>query len=345
MRFSTLGFSSMNRRRLLQGALASSGALLGIAGTLRSSSATSEPATRVRLGFVGNPCEAITYAAPGSAIFAKHALAPSLVGFDTERDVIAALGAGRIDAASMNLPALLRPLESGSDVRLTAALHYGCLRIVAPEAFVVSSVGNLKGARIATDRLHSPSMNLLSALLRRQGLDPQHDVAWHVYPLTGLEAALDAKTVDCVAASDPLGYVLILDKKAEPYIDSADGGFSCGGTAIAHGHHCFLAVNGGLVEQRPALAAALTRAYLDTSNAFLKSVGPGAVAEVKGGYSEADVYHTIDLLQSYDWHASTDLVVEEIELTARDFRRAGLLERGTDPERLAERAYANVLNV
>jgi hypothetical protein len=50
------------------------------------------------------------------------------------------------------------------------------------------------------------------------------------------------------------------------------------------------------------------------------------------------------MLSSYDWSASSDLALEEIELTARDFRRAGLLERSTDPYALASRAFADVLN-
>jgi len=50
----------------------------------------------------------------------------------------------------------------------------------------------------------------------------------------------------------------------------------------------------------------------------------------------------IGMLSSYDWSASTDAVLEEIELTARDFRRAGLIDAKSDPERLANRAFADV---
>jgi NitT/TauT family transport system substrate-binding protein len=297
----------------------------------------------VRLGYVGNACEAATFAAPGSPIFASARLEAHLLGYRSDEDLIAALGAGTVDAASVTLPALLRPIESGARVRVVAALHAGCLRVVAPNAAELWSFADLKGKAIATDRLHGPSMNLLSALLYRQGIDPARDVSWRVYDASALEPALASKAVDCVAAADPLGYFLIVDKTAEPYVDTADGGFSCGGD-IAHGHHCFLVMNAGLVETRPTLAASLARAYLATSAAIARSVGPAALDEVRGQYVDTDMYATIGMLSSYDWRSSTDLVVEEIELTARDFRRAGLLQRDTDPYRLAGRAFADVLH-
>jgi len=107
--------------------------------------------------------------APNSAIFHRHALQAQLVSFQSEDALTGALGAGTIDAASMNLPALLKPLASGSDIRVVAGLHAGCLRVVATDDVVMHINGTMKGTVIATDRLHGSSMNLLSALLRRQG--------------------------------------------------------------------------------------------------------------------------------------------------------------------------------
>ncbi len=337
----------MLRRQLLRGGLASAvaagGAVFGARAALGAGAAGG---TRVRLGYVGTPCEAATFVAPGSEIYRRNHLDARLVSFTSEDALLAALGAGKIDAASMNLPALLKPIESKLNLRIVAGLHAGCLRVVAPDDVIVRTFGNLKGTKIATDRLHGPSMNLLSALLRRQGVDPRHDVSWEVYAYEGpaLESALDSKAVDCVAAQDPLGYLLLADKKAEPYLNTADGGFTCG-VGIGRGHHCFLTLSGEVVDSRPEVAASLTRAYLQTTGAIGRGVGPAALAQVQGGFTFADMYQTIGMLSSYDWSPSTDFVLEEIELTARDFRRAGLLKASTDPEQLADSAYANVLHV
>lgn len=331
----------MIRRTLLRGALATTG--LYVAGSLR------EPAiaglgtegTSVRLGYVGNPCEAATFVAPSAPSFARSRLAASLVGYASDDALLAALSSGAVDAASVTLPALMKPLANGANVRVVAGLHAGCLRVVAPESAQLDTLADLKGKTIATDRLHGPAMNLLAALLRRHDLDPEHDVTWKVFEMTALLAALDGKDVACVAASDPLGYFLIAEKVAQPYLDTADGGFSCGGD-IAHGHHCFLAMSAQIVDRRPATARALARAYVATSSGLSGHPGAAALSEVRGGYASGDMYQTIGMLSSYDWSASSDLALEEIELTARDFHRAGLLRHDTDPYALASRAFVDL---
>jgi NitT/TauT family transport system substrate-binding protein len=187
-------------------------------------------------------------------------------------------------------------------------------------------------------------MNLLSAILHRQGVDTLHDVTWRAYPLDDLEAALDAKAIGCVATADPLGYRILNDHKAEPYLDGADGaGFSCGGDIVA-AHHCFLVLHAGLVSSRPAVAARLTRAYLAATAAIGAGVGPAGVVAVRGGFVATGLEDTVGMLASYDWRPSTDIVQEELELTARDFRRAGLLRPNTSPAELAERGFADVLH-
>jgi NitT/TauT family transport system substrate-binding protein len=333
---------AMIRRTLLRSALAAAG--LYVAGDLKAEFAFASSAsgsTRVRLGYVGNPCEAATFVAPGAPSFEHARLAASLTGYASDEALIAALAAGAVDAASVTLPALMKPLANGADVRVVAGLHAGCLRVVAPETAQLDTLADLRGKTIATDRLHGPAMNLLAALLRRHDLDPERDVTWKVFEMSALLAALDGKDVACVAASDPLGYFLIAEKVAQPYLDTADGGFSCGGD-IAHGHHCFLAMSGKIVEERPAIATALARAYVATSDGLTRHPGSAAVSEVRGGYIGGDMYQTIGMLSSYDWSASSDLALEEIELTARDFRRAGLLRRDTDPYALASRAFVDI---
>jgi len=298
----------------------------------------------VRLGVAGRPCEAATFLAPESAVFHRAGIDARIVRYSDERALAVALAAGTIDAATLDLPTLLGPLADGANVRIAAGLHSGCLRVVAPEDVGLRTFGNLKGAAIATDRLHGSSMDLLTALLVREDIDPRRDVSWHVYApssLDDLTAALAAKSIECVATADPLGYRLIASKSAVPYANTADGGFSCG-AGIGGGHHCFLAFGERFVRAHPAAASALTNAYVVTSKSLATTPGGAALAGVRSGYLDANLYEAIGIMSSYDWSASTDLVLEEIELTARDFRRARLLDARVDAEALAARAYFDV---
>jgi NitT/TauT family transport system substrate-binding protein len=313
----------------------------GVVGRARAGAAT-PLATRVRLGYWGSPCEAATFSAPRGTHFTARKLSAELVGFPSQRALIAALDRGTVDAASVNLAAVLEPLERRADVRVTAGLHAGCLRVLARDAIELNSLRDLKGTTVATDELHGPAMSLLSAIMLRAGIDPRTDVTWNVFNPPDLEAALDAKSVAAVATADPLGYGLLSDNKVQPYLDGTDGSFSCGGD-IAPGHHCFLVVNGRLVDERPALAAAIVRAYLDTTADIGRGVGPAAVTESTGPLA-ADIHQTLGMLSSYTWGASTAISLQELEITAHDFRRAGLLAASTDPQALAQRAFADVLH-
>jgi len=299
-------------------------------------------ATPVRIGYLGNVCEAATYAAPAADAFAREGLEASIVRFASEAALVDALAGGRVDAASMRLASLLAPLARGSRIRVLAGLHSGCLRVVSPDP-VAARFTDLRGKTVAIDYLRSPSMNMLSALLGVRGIDPR-EVSWRVFGSDALAQQLIAKNVSCVAAADPLGYLLLTSQLAAPYLDTADGGFTCG-TDFAHGHHCFLTMHAGLVEKRGTTAAAITRAFLATSRAMPKRIGVEAVRDAQAGYADDDVSQTIGMLSSYRWNASAEFVAEEIEFTARDFVGVGLLPKGTNPHDLAGRAYANVLNV
>jgi NitT/TauT family transport system substrate-binding protein len=305
-----------------------------------ASDATTARVTHVRLGEVGNVCEAVTITAPNSLAFKRRGLAAEVVRFGSERALVAALDAGTIDAASLKLPSLIAALDAGRRVRVAAGLHSGCMSVLTRDIFAFKTVSDLKGQTIGTDRLRGPAMRLLMAIVAKQGLDPHRDVAWREYSGKAFGAALQAHDVNCVAVSDPIGYELQTTERVEPFLDTSSGGFSCG-EDVASGHHCFLAIGAGLVERRPALAASLTRAYLEGSAAFGKGVGAAQVDEFGATYAIGRG-ETIGMLSSYDWNASTDLVVEELELTVRDFLRAGLVKSRTNSMDFAERAFADL---
>ncbi len=299
--------------------------------------------TRARLGYVGNVCEAVTVTAPTSRAFLNERLTAKLVRFGSEGALAAALNAGTVDAASMKLPSLIEALDRGCRVRVAAGLHAGCMSVLARDAFAFNRPADLKGQTIGTDRLNGPAMHLFMAVLGKQGLDPHREVGWRGYSADELDSALQAHVVNCVAVSDPIAYELQTAHRVEPFLDTAGGGFSCG-EDIATGHHCFLALAGVLVERRPAVAAALTRAYLNGSAAFGGRVESAQLDAIRGPFL-AGRGETIGMLASYEWDASTNFVVEELELTARDFQRAGLLRTKTDPMPFAERAFADTKDV
>ena len=102
--------------------------------------------------------------------------------------------------------------------------------------------------------------------------------------------------------------------------------------------------SGAIVRDEPRVAAGLTWAWRDATRWVGAHVTEAARIAVRKGYVATDAATTTGQLASYGWHPSADLALEEIELTARDFKRAGLLDSQTDPEDLAEHIYADVFN-
>ncbi len=338
-----IGRDVMRRRTFFAGLAAAASASTLHGESIAAAPARAASVTRVRLGYIGNICEAVTVTAPTSFAFLDEHLATDLVRFGSESALAAALNAGAVDAASMRLPSVIEALDRGGDLRVAAGLHTGCMSVLARDAFAFYRPIDLRGQTIGTDELNGPAMHLFMAILKKQGLDPYREVSWRELPADGLDAALRSHAVNCAALSDPIAYELQQAHRVEPFLDAAAGGFSCGDDS-ATGHHCFLVLAGRLVERRAALAAALTRAFLNGSAAFGGGVESVQLDALYGPFG-ASRDETIGMLASYEWNASTDFVVEELQLTARDFQRTGLLRTITDPMELAQHACADITNV
>jgi hypothetical protein len=86
--------------------------------------------------------------------------------------------------------AWMKPLEQGFDVRLTAAIHGGCIRLLTTHASGITGVAGLKGKTVGTVSMASPDKNFISILAIKQNVDPVKDIEWRAYPADLLGAAL-----------------------------------------------------------------------------------------------------------------------------------------------------------
>jgi NitT/TauT family transport system substrate-binding protein len=297
---------------------------------------------RVRVGWSGASCEAATYVAYENGFFARERLEVELVRLNHPLAARRAIAAGSIDAVSSSLYGWLRAIQRGLDARLTAGLHGGCVRLMAAAASPIRELGDVKGATIATERLGGPTMDFFVSLLRKHEIDPAREVRWRAYRPEDFAGALGCGEVQAVAASDPGAYALVRDRRAVAVTDNLAAGIFYCDRGISHSHNCYVVVRGALVRDRPRVAAGLTWAWRDATRWVGAHVAEAAALAVANGYVATDRATTLGQLSSYGWHPAADLAFEEIELTARDFKRAGLLDRDTDPEDLAERVYADV---
>src|SRR5205085_7419182 len=85
----------------------------------------------------------------------------------------------------------LKPLEQGFDVRITAGVHGGCIRLLGSKAAGITSLESLRGKTIAISDQASPAKNFSSIVLAKNGIDPVKDVEWRQYPLDLLALAVE----------------------------------------------------------------------------------------------------------------------------------------------------------
>jgi NitT/TauT family transport system substrate-binding protein len=116
---------------------------------------------------------------------------------------------------------LLKPIEQGLDVKFTAGIHQGCLRVQAATGGNIKTVKDLRGKRIGVPGMGTPPFIFANRVLTANGIDASRDVTWTVFPAGELGLALEKGLVDAVADSEPIGTLLLASGKVRNVADQA----------------------------------------------------------------------------------------------------------------------------
>src|SRR3569623_3151508 len=100
------------------------------AGCGKQAGSAGQPSNKVRIGYIGLTCEAPIFTAVEKGFFKEEGLDVELVRCEwaTYKD---ALALGRFDVTHHLVMYFLKPIEQGLDVKFTAGIHRGCLRVQA----------------------------------------------------------------------------------------------------------------------------------------------------------------------------------------------------------------------
>src|SRR5580698_10303527 len=99
---------------------------------------------KIQVGYIGLTCEAPLFVAREKGFFKDEGLDPQFTKYDwaTYRDAIAL---GKIDITHHLTMFLLKPIEQGADLKITAGVHRGCLRVQTSIGSSIHSIADLKG--------------------------------------------------------------------------------------------------------------------------------------------------------------------------------------------------------
>ncbi|MBB5401703.1 ABC transporter substrate-binding protein [Paraburkholderia youngii] len=318
------------------GAAALGGATFGLPGVRASADEALKP---LKLSWnAGAICTAPVPVAVQQGFFRKHGLQVELINFAGSTDqLLEAIATGKSDAGVGMALRWIKPLEQGFDVKLTAGIHGGCMRLLATRASGIVDLQGLKGRTVGVSDLASPAKNFFAVSLKKIGVDPDNDVHWRQYPAPLLGEALKKGEVHAIADGDPTIWTL---READHLQEVSNN--LCG--EYANRVCCVLGVRGSLVRKDRATAQALTQALLEATE-WTANHPAEAAAIFAPNAPGANVAQLTEMLKSHTdhHHPVGDAFKKEISLYADDLKSVGVLNSGTNSDRFATRVFADVL--
>jgi NitT/TauT family transport system substrate-binding protein len=284
-------------------------------------------------------CNVGVAVADTQGFFTKRNLKIEKINFAGATDqLLELLASGKADAGVGMALAWMKPLEQGFDVKLTAAIHGGCIRLLTTHESGITGVVGLKGKTVGTVSMASPDKNFISILAVRQGIDPIRDIEWRAYPSDLLGAALQKGEIQAFSGPDPIVSIIRDRDHLVEVTNNMSGEF-------VHRACCVLGVRGSLVRDERPVAAAVTAALMDAQEWVAEN--PDAAAAIFAGFTKvATAEQLAPMLRSHTHHhhpVDGDLK-REIALYAQDLKQASVFKSSTDAAQFADRVCADVLS-
>ena len=294
-----------------------------------------------RLTLAWNATSICTTAAPVAkerGVFARHNLDVDFINYGgSTEQLLEAIATGKADAGIGMALRWLKPIEQGFDVRITAGVHGGCIRLLGSKSAKIETLESMRGRAIGISDQASPAKNFVSIALMKKGIDPIKDVEWRQYPVEVLPLAVDKGEVDAIADNDPRTYLWLKRGNLNEVVNNLAGEF-------AERTCCLLAVRGSLVREERTVAAALTRSILEAGD--LISRNPTDAAAVYAGYGgRGSLDDLAAMLQSHTHHNHPvgAALKKQISAYTEELKLVHVIKPGVDSARFAERIFADVL--
>jgi NitT/TauT family transport system substrate-binding protein len=318
--------------RFVGAAVAGSFLLAGCNKKTAQAEKTADGLTKIKVGYIGLTCEAPLYVAHEKGYFKEMGLEAELVKCEWGqfKDLV---GLGTIHVVHQPIMAFLKPIEEGLDVKLTAGIHRGCLRVQTPLGSNLKTVKDLKGKRIGVPGMGTPPFIFANRVLGDNGLDPRNDVQWKVFPSAELGLALEKGEVDAIANSEPVGLLLLAENKVQNITDQTVD------EPYASEYCCGVIVNGKYAETNPAATAAVTKAIMKGAKWVETNPRAAAILSVEKKYIASNPELNADAIGRLRYVPSIAGGKEAIRGAAEGMKRAGILKPDMDIEHAIKKIY------
>ena len=312
--------------------------LVASAACRKTGSDSSAASNKIRVGYIGLTCEAPIFTAVEKGFFKEQGLDVSLVKCEwaNYKDVLAL---GGFDITHHLVMYFLKPIEQGLDVKFTAGIHRGCLRVQAGANSNIKSIENLRGKRIGVPGMGTPPFIFANRVLGAHKIDPGKEITWRVFPAGELGLALDKGEVEAVADSEPIGSLLLAEGKVKNIADQAAD------VPYKDEYCCAVIVNGKFLSKNPKAAAAATRALLKGAKWVETNPAAAARLSVEKKYLASNPELNTVAISHLRYVPSVSGAELAVNSAAAEMKVAGMLSATTNVSELAQRAFAHLEGV
>ena len=296
---------------------------------------TADGLTKIKVGYIGITCEAPIFSAVENGYFKEEGLDVELVKCEWSKykDVLAL---GGFDVTHHLVMYFLKPIEQGLDVKMTAGIHRGCLRVQSAKNGKITKVEDLRGKRIGVPGMGTPPFIFATRVLGARGIDASKEIEWRVFPAGELGLALDKGEVDAIADSEPIGTLLLADGKVQNVADQAKD------EPYKDEYCCAVIVNGKFFANNPKAAAAATRALLKAAKWVETNPRLAARLSVEKKYLASNPELNTTAIGNLNYLPSVLGAEKAVLSAAQAMKTAGMLSPTTDVEALAKKAFVHL---
>ena len=307
-------------------------------GSCTKNGSSANRGNKIRVGYIGITCEAPIFSAVENGFFKEEGLEVELVKCEWSKykDVLAL---GGYDITHHLIMYFLKPIEQGLDVKISAGIHTGCLRVQAPVNGKVNTVADLRGKTIGVPGLGTPPFIFANRVLGANGIDAMKDVSWKVFPAAELDLAIQKGEVDAIANSEPIGTLLLAEGKVKNIADQAKD------MPYKDEYCCAVILNGSYLSANPKAAAAATRAMLKGAKWVETNPAAAARLSVEKKYLASRPELNTVAISNLRYIPSVSGAEKAVNSAAAEMKVAGMLTPGTDVVALAKKAFVHLEGV
>ncbi len=283
----------------------------------------------LKIAYNNSLCEAPIQMGVEKGFFEAEGLKFEMVKVDAAH-MPEAIGSGQIDAGFGLLGKYLQPIDNGLDIKITAGIHTGCIKVLVPQNSPIKTVSDLKGKKIGTTGLGAAAPTIITRRsLYHAGLNaaPDNcDAEFVVYSGSDLAQALANGAVDAIANGDPQASLSEKEYNLRPIIDTATD------DEYKNEYCCISFVTGDIAKNHPEIADKFTRAIMKASQWVEENKEETAKIQIEKEWVAGDASFNASVLSNYSYKPSVNGGYEALQITVPDLQAIGLINADRDPQ-------------